>query len=57
MRLMFLLLDLLRDCDIQQDGQISWCHDITFYTYIMLKSLYAHDSVMMSVYDITENTL
>ena len=28
-----------------------------FYTYITLKMLYAHDSVMMSVYDITENIL
>ena len=28
-----------------------------FYTYVMLKMLYAHDSVMMSVYDITENIL
>ena len=28
-----------------------------FYTYITLKMLYGHDSVMMSVYDITENTL
>ena len=28
-----------------------------FYTYVTLKMLYACDSVMMSVYDITENTL
>ena len=41
-------------CDIWQDDQISWCHDITFYTYIMQETLYAHDSMMMSVYDITE---
>ena len=30
---------------------------LCFYTYIMLKTLYACDSVMMPVYDITENIL
>ena len=30
---------------------------LLFYTYVTLKMLYARDSVMMSMYNITENIL
>ena len=32
-------------------------HDVIFYTCVMQIMLHAHESMMMSVYDITENTL
>ena len=49
----------------QSDKSVTLCKMVSnanvmtlcFYTYVMLIMLYAHDSVMMSVYDITENTL
>ena len=46
--LFFTLCEMASNADI-----ITLC----FYTYITLKMLYACDSVMMSVYDITENIL
>ena len=30
---------------------------LRFYTYVMLKMLYACDSLIMSVYDITEHSI
>ena len=41
-------------CEMASNANVMTLH---FYTYIMLKMLYACDSVMMSVYDITENIL
>ena len=45
-------------CHIVQNGIKCKDHDIMFfYTYVTLKTLYACDSVMISVHDITENIL
>ena len=41
-------------CKMVPNANIMTLH---FYTYVMLKTLYAQDYVMMSVYDITENSL
>ena len=60
--LMFFLLMLcmpfiifMSHCAKWHKMQTSWHY--VLYTYVMLKMLYACNSVMMSVYDITENIL